>query len=286
MEQEFINLEKVIDILSYGNYFHISVCDVSGLLSTGALRIPVKYKIHAKKFCNIAKSTAKGYATCLYCKACANNKAASTDEIFSGYCAFGLYEFVKPVIIKDRLVSVIYIGNIVLDKEKAIKKAIRASKATGVDTKALLGEIENAEYDTDVNRYKDILLLIDSYIRMVYEQNGQNRMVQHTSSWLIDEILNDIAVNYDKNITLKKMSKIYFINEKYLGKIFLANVGKTFHQYLNEVRMEHARNDLRNSDKAILNIALDAGFQSASYFNRQFMKFYNITPSQYRISNK
>lgn len=62
-----------------------------------------------------------------------------------------------------------------------------------------------------------------------------------------------------------------------------------FSSYLNSMRIAHVKEDFlnpRKSDTSILTIALDAGFNSISPFNRAFKKIEGITPSQFRRERK
>ena len=62
--QEFIHLSKLLNSYNAINNFYVSVTDLSGILSHPLLNIPLRERIHAKRFCDIAKSTAKGYRNC------------------------------------------------------------------------------------------------------------------------------------------------------------------------------------------------------------------------------
>ena len=87
---------------------------------------------------------------------------------------------------------------------------------------------------------------------------------------------------YDKNISLKQLAGMYFVNEKYLGRVFKAETGCTLHQYLNNIRIKRAVAELSGTDKSILDISLDCGFGNVTYFNRRFMREFGMTPTQYR----
>ena len=57
-----------------------------------------------------------------------------------------------------------------------------------------------------------------------------------------------------------------------------------FVQYMNNIRLHHAIEDLLYSDKPITRIAVDNGFSSPSFFNRVFKSVYNTTPTEFRES--
>ena len=109
------DLQFIIDMLSKNRKLHISILDVSGILTTPATKIELKNVIHSKKFCDIAKSTKKGYRICLYCKRLANEKAIVHKKPFCGHCIYGLCEAAVPVIIGGSVAAIVYVGNAVTD---------------------------------------------------------------------------------------------------------------------------------------------------------------------------
>ena len=71
-------------------------------------------------------------------------------------------------------------------------------------------------------------------------------------------------------------------NAKYLGRIFKSEMGVSFCDYLLSLRLSKAEEMLRKTDAKIIDIALATGFNSISYFNREFFKKNGITPTDYR----
>lgn len=55
------NLQVMIDQLTKGRHLHISILDLTGILNNTMTEISFKNVIHSKRFCDIAKSTDKGY---------------------------------------------------------------------------------------------------------------------------------------------------------------------------------------------------------------------------------
>lgn len=68
----------------------------------------------------------------------------------------------------------------------------------------------------------------------------------------------------------------------YLSKFFKTQVGIGFNRYLNLFRLNKSMNDLLNSNKIILEIALDHGFSSVKSYTKIFKETYNQTPSTFR----
>jgi AraC-like DNA-binding protein len=66
------------------------------------------------------------------------------------------------------------------------------------------------------------------------------------------------------------------------SRFFRRSLGKTFTEYVNDLRCAEAANQLRRSDKPIAALAQDCGFSTLSHFNKQFLLRYEQTPRHYR----
>ncbi len=68
-------------------------------------------------------------------------------------------------------------------------------------------------------------------------------------------------------------------------KFFKNTCGKTFSDYVNDIRIAHACTLLFESDKAISRVAIESGFENLAYFNRIFLKKKGVVPSKFRGKN-
>ena len=116
------NLQFLIDVLTRGRKLHISILDLNGILNTPTTKIAFENVIHSKKFCDIAKSTEKGYRACLHCKNLANTKATTSKKAFCGHCLYGIYEVAMPVIVGDTVSAIVYVGNAIVDIDHTKKE--------------------------------------------------------------------------------------------------------------------------------------------------------------------
>lgn len=91
-----------------------------------------------------------------------------------------------------------------------------------------------------------------------------------------------IKENYQNNITLTEVAEAAFFTPQYLAKFFKNATGLTFFNYLNIYRLNKALPDLVNTNKSILDIALENGFPNSRSFNKSFFERYGQTPSKYR----
>ena len=98
---------------------------------------------------------------------------------------------------------------------------------------------------------------------------------------IIEEIDTGIK-RHDHALTLESLAQKLGYSEFYLSRKFSAVSGMQFRDYLRYRRLAFALKDVRDSEKGILEIALDYGFSSHEAFTRAFKEVYGITPSEYR----
>lgn len=101
----------------------------------------------------------------------------------------------------------------------------------------------------------------------------------------VKKAIDYLNVNYQLDIDLTTISEYLKVNKCYFCSLFKNETGKTFTQFLNELRVEKSKDLLTNNDTSLLDIALNVGFNSQNYYNIVFKKVTNQTPSEYRNKN-
>lgn len=101
---------------------------------------------------------------------------------------------------------------------------------------------------------------------------------------LITEELPKRILN-NKEITLKALSKEYNVSYHYLSKQFKDFTGQTYNEYLLELQMSIFISFFyKNPNESISNLAYMTGYKSLSSFNKDFKRFFNITPTELKTS--
>jgi beta-xylosidase/AraC-like DNA-binding protein len=98
----------------------------------------------------------------------------------------------------------------------------------------------------------------------------------------IQEIDNYIRANYFEQISLGELSEKLYLSEGYLSRFFKKYYGMKFSEYLGEIRLYHAVEELLYTNLPITRVAYDNGFSSVASFNRTFKEKYGETPSVFR----
>ena len=70
--------------------------------------------------------------------------------------------------------------------------------------------------------------------------------------------------------------------EKMFLKIFKEEKGISFWDYVTQLRMEKAKELLKNTDCTIYSISLDIGYESQYHFSRKFKSLFGISPVEFR----
>ena len=98
----------------------------------------------------------------------------------------------------------------------------------------------------------------------------------------IRPIVDYVDTNFKTNITLDELCNIVCYNKYALCHYFKAATGATVFDYINFTRVQYASEQLKVKSKSILEIALDSGFSTPTYFNRVFKNIMGCSPSTYR----
>lgn len=106
--------------------------------------------------------------------------------------------------------------------------------------------------------------------------------VRNGDSKRLDFILHYIHLHYAQPIALCDIAKLLYISDSSLSRFFKKETGVSFVDYVNEVRLHYAIEDLLMTDLPMTHIAVNNGFSTPSAFNRIFKAVYGITPSEYR----
>lgn len=98
----------------------------------------------------------------------------------------------------------------------------------------------------------------------------------------IRQAIEYIDNNYAKPLNLESVAGIVFLSPHYFSNLFVREVGSTFSEYLNHVRINAAKRYLRNTNMTINEIAESVGYADARYFSKVFIKDTGIKPKDYR----
>lgn len=99
---------------------------------------------------------------------------------------------------------------------------------------------------------------------------------------MVDEIDACIRARKDESLTLQQLARRMGYSEYYISRKFTQTTGMRLRDYLRYRKLAFALKELRDTNRSILDIAVEFGFSSHESFTRAFKEAYGITPSQYR----
>lgn len=98
----------------------------------------------------------------------------------------------------------------------------------------------------------------------------------------IYNVIKYIDENYSKELTLEEVAKVSMLSQSYFSYLFKSIISKTFIEYLNDLRISKAMEYLKKTDKRVLDICYDVGFNNVNHFNRLFRERTGVSPLVYR----
>ncbi len=102
----------------------------------------------------------------------------------------------------------------------------------------------------------------------------------------ISKALLMIHARFRENPTMVEIAERASLNPSYFSALFHKSVGKTYKQYISELKLNYSKKLLFSSNLSITEICFACGYNSLSNFLREFRKFFGITPAEMRKGKK
>lgn len=269
---EFATLGDLIETLERGTKLHIclSFLDECGNRKTHRTR---SQSIHDKPVCMAVKRQHDRLSLCYRCRNTVQKAVIKRRKPMAGLCVNGVYEYCRPVVYNDRVICVIFIGNI-LSPDPEHQKKMRAW--LGDD---LVDTMEDSCSEQDCVRIADV---VESYIVFLFDRYG---IENKTFDPLAENIKNYIRENLTYGFTMEELAAEFNYTPKYLGHTFKVRTGKTIKEYSNQLKVEQAKIMLTDTKQSIETIAAQVGFNSVTYFDRVFYSVVKLSPQAYRATS-
>ena len=110
----------------------------------------------------------------------------------------------------------------------------------------------------------------------------QEKETSHTEEGHLRSTLVYLQRHFREPLTLSAMAKNAHLSTDYFSRQFKRITGRSFIEYLSDLRLRYAARLLRSTDMPITDVCYQSGFNCYPTFSRAFLKQYSITPSKYR----
>jgi len=157
----------------------------------------------------------------------------------------------------------------------------RAAIDGGADEQAILaqGQIYNEEMQEiyDVDRLCFWLTgVLKQFMTLLFgDEAGSGRNV-------MPRALTHIRDHMGERVSLDEVARFVHLSPSYFSRLFKSETGQTFSEYLQTVRIERAKNYLKNGECSLTEIAERTGFFDQSHFIKTFKQATGVTPGLYR----
>lgn len=108
----------------------------------------------------------------------------------------------------------------------------------------------------------------------------------HRHAARVTQIARLVREHHADNLSLSRLAEMVHLSAPYLSKFFDQHFGMTFLNYLTQIRLNHAVDELLNTEKIIEEVSADSGFPNSHAFVQAFKKEYGVLPSVYRRQNR
>lgn len=129
----------------------------------------------------------------------------------------------------------------------------------------------------EANSYTEIINYINSVFTELLENFNFN-----TADSVIVKVIAYVKSNYASDLKLETLGDLFNCNSAYLGKKFKKYTGTQFNTYLDNLRIEDAKDKLLNTDLKIYQISKLVGYTNTDYFFMKFKKCTGYTPKEYK----
>lgn len=184
-------------------------------------------------------------------------------------------DFVKNILEKlPECISIVTMLNLskVGIKFSETFKSIFAKIIEEKGTKRLIALIDLLE---NLSQTTDYQLLASEHFN-IKPDDAENERMRKILEFTLDNFQNEISIH--------AIAEIAYLTVPSFCRYFKSRTRKTYVDYLNEIRLSHARKLLINSELGISQVGLECGFRNLSHFHRIFKNQVGVTPLAYRRS--
>ncbi len=159
----------------------------------------------------------------------------------------------------------------IMELQNLLRKADSSAAEIGEIPVALWDELDGCKSMDDVS-----WSLARYYTGLAWQLKGVNK------NSIIEQALKVIHAGYTRELKLQDLADGLSLHPVWLSQLFKKEVGTNFLDYVTDLRIQKAKDLLRQSNNKIYEIAASVGYQDVHHFGRLFKKKTGVTPKEYR----
>jgi AraC-like DNA-binding protein len=167
-----------------------------------------------------------------------------------------------------------------------LKMSSRGIGLKGNSRKELVSRIKELAHLSGIARFNTLLSILDIMGRSknceFIASKGFVKEKQLTIPDRLKKVINFINARYKYKIHVEEAADLVAMNKSAFCRYFKDKTGKTFSQFVNELRISYACKLLMENNFNVSQICYESGFNNLSNFNRQFKVVIGKTPQDYK----
>jgi AraC-like DNA-binding protein len=244
---------------------------------------------HRNDFCTLIKSAPDTRSCGYYDRHVRIAEAARRELPFIDECPSGVVEVVLPLYIHGRFVGAYFCGQFSRfeDRGRGFAEIWRAVEKRGIDQERLRAAYAHFRFCPEEQALALGRLLHNavSHVAGSLEDTITERTIRLKQNPIIQRALLTIFNSSGSLPSETELAGRLGITPEYLSRLFRKVMKKSYRQYITEMRISKAQELLRYTDLSVMDIALEVGYQTHSFFTHKFHKITGIAPAKYRASH-
>lgn len=161
----------------------------------------------------------------------------------------------------------------------------KIEKKSGLDGKAFKMEELKENLLNCMEELEDIQNWIQGIFQTLIEKLASEKYSSNQFSKYVQQAMKFVQLNYASPISLEETAEFIGITASYLSRLFREEIGISFTEHLNQVRINKAKHVILSSNIKIKDIYKKVGFSSYNYFFKVFKNVEGVTPSVFWKNN-
>ena len=155
-----------------------------------------------------------------------------------------------------------------------VRKFPALKKTPGIGRETFSAIMDSGYLDLIIDIMTETCLRISESLPLLSADSSFQRIISYVKN------------NYSENLRLETLGQLFYYNCAYLGKRFKKYTGKSFHAYLDTLRIDAAKEMLMNTGMKVYEISSTVGYANTDYFYSKFKKITGKSPISFRRNEK
>lgn len=267
--------------------------EISSIMNDISLITKIKFDLYDKDFnilhgdgsamcslCTLVRTCPECHRKCIESDRIGFAHSEKTAKSYTYKCHMGLTETVTPIICEDSIVGYLMIGQKLMREDfETVRKKVEEFPDEGKRGKMLeaLGKMKYTTIE-ELDAMCNLVKICSSYLQM-------KKLVKYRETPPYVLLKNYILIHLADDLDVKKLCREFKMSKSSLYLLSKEAFGKGITEYVEELRIEKAKEMLRTTGDPVSSVAEQVGYSDSNYFTKVFKKHTQATPSMWRKAN-